>query len=221
MRWNGKTTTLRALADFLKDDYVVISLDFQNIESDEFANGSSFVHALTREVNKKIRYLKGVPEGVKAGLTKLSDTAYSNARMAEMFEYFSDWCEQSNKPLILMIDETDTAANNQVFLDFLAQLRAAYLDSDITPTFRSVILAGLYDIRNIRRKIRPDGEHKLNSPWNIAADFPVNMSFSSDDIAGMLKEYEMDYHTGYGYRPTVKFALSLYFRLSVSGIKAL
>ena len=42
----GKTTTLRALADFLKKDYTVISLDFQNIESIEFSDGSSFVHAL-------------------------------------------------------------------------------------------------------------------------------------------------------------------------------
>ena len=34
----GKTTTLRALADYLKKDYMVISLDFQNIESIEFSD---------------------------------------------------------------------------------------------------------------------------------------------------------------------------------------
>ena len=51
-RQYGKTTLLRALAGFLQKDYVVISLDFQNIESDEFADGSSFVHALSREINK-------------------------------------------------------------------------------------------------------------------------------------------------------------------------
>ena len=63
-------------------------------------------------------------------------------------------------------------------------------------TFQSVILAGVYDIRNIRRKIRSDEEHRQNSPWNIAADFDVNMSSSVEDIAGMLREYEEDYHTG-------------------------
>ena len=80
-------------------------------------------------------------------------------------------------------------------LDFLAQLRAAYLDHDVTPAFWSVILAGVHDIRNIRRKIRPDGERRENSSWNIAADFRVNMSFSAGDIAEMLEEYEADHHT--------------------------
>lgn len=195
-RQYGKTTTLRALADFLKEDYMVISLDFQNIESDEFSNGSSFVHALTREINKKIRRMEEVPDQIKKELIKLADNINQNVRMAEMFDCFSEWCGQSEKPLILIIDEVDTATNNQVFLDFLAQIRAYYLDSDEAPTFQSVILAGVYDVRNIKRKIRSDDVHKTNSPWNIAADFLVDMSFSVNDISGMLKEYEDDYHTG-------------------------
>ncbi len=94
-----------------------------------------------------------------------------------------------------MIDEVDSAANNQVLLDFLAQLRRYYIDREITPTFQSVILAGVYDIKNIRRKNRPDDNHKMNNPWNISADFDVVMSFSKDEIAGMLYEYEKDNHT--------------------------
>lgn len=98
--------------------------------------------------------------------------------------------------LVLMIDEVDSASNNQVFLDFLAQLRAQYMERDIYPTFRSVILAGVYDVKNLRGKIRPEDEHKYNSPWNIAADFDISMSFSKNEIAGMLTEYEADYKTG-------------------------
>lgn len=54
----------------------------------------------------------------------------------------------------------------------------------------------MHDVKNIKRKFRPDDAHKMNSPWNIAADFRINMSFSSEEIAGMLREYEEDYHTG-------------------------
>lgn len=36
----------------------------------------------------------------------------------------------------------------------------------------------------------------MKSPWNIAVDFHVDMSFSAHDIAGMLKKYEVDHHTG-------------------------
>lgn len=67
-----------------------------------------------------------------------------------------------------------------------AQLRSYYLDRDEFATFHSVILAGVYDVKNIRRKIRPDDKHKMNSPWNIAADFDVVMSFSRTEIAGLL-----------------------------------
>ena len=60
---------------------------------------------------------------------------------------------QPGKKDCLMIDEVDSASNNQVFLDFLAQLRAQYIERDIQPTFRAVILAGVYDVKNLRRKI--------------------------------------------------------------------
>lgn len=95
-----------------------------------------------------------------------------------------------------MVDEVDSASSNQVFLDFLAQLRGYYVHRDRRPTFQSVILAGVHDIRNLRQKIRPDTEHKHNSPWNIASRFDIDMSFSIKDIAGMLKDYEGDCHTG-------------------------
>ncbi len=39
-----------------------------------------------------------------------------------------------------------------VSLDFLSQLRGYYIDRDVTPAFQSVILAGVYDIKNIKEK---------------------------------------------------------------------
>lgn len=96
-------------------------------------------------------------------------------------------------------DEVDSATNNQVFLDFLAQLRSLYLKREKNPrvkTFLSVILAGVTDVKNLKHKLRPDDKHKFNSPWNIAADFDIDMDFTVRDIAGMLKDYESDHHTG-------------------------
>ena len=101
-------------------------------------------------------------------------------------------------PVVLMIDEVDSATNNQVFLDFLAQLRDGYIsrETDDIPAFQSVILAGVTDIKHLRSKIRPEEAHKVNSPWNIAADFNIDMSLSEDGIKGMLDEYEADHQTG-------------------------
>ena len=92
-----------------------------------------------------------------------------------------------------MIDEVDQARNHKVFIDFLGMLRSKFLKRSTRPTFQSVILAGVYDIKNLKHRIREDHEHQMNSPWNIAADFSVDMSFTRDDIASMLDEYEKDY----------------------------
>ncbi|MCD8106185.1 MAG: ATP-binding protein [Lachnospiraceae bacterium] len=200
-RQYGKTTTLRALSAFLKKDYTVVSLDFQRLSAADYASEADFVNGLAREIRRVTRRMSGIPDKIVEVLKKYAGETGETAakqkfKLAEMFDSFSEWCEISEKPVVLIIDEVDTASNNQVFLDFLAQLRAYYLDRDVLPTFQSVILAGLYDLRNLKMKIRPEEEHKLNSPWNIAAEFNVAMSFSAIDIQGLLEQYEADYHTG-------------------------
>lgn len=67
--------------------------------------------------------------------------------MATLFECLSDFCASMEKPVVLIIDETDSASNNQVFLDFLSLLRGYYIHREEFPTFQSVILAG--DIANM------------------------------------------------------------------------
>ena len=116
--------------------------------------------------------------------------------MEDLSDIISEICIRSEKPVVLMIDEVDQAGNHKLFLTFLGMLRRKYLERKGEPTFQSVILAGVYDIKNLKLKIRPEEEHQYNSPWNIAADFTVDMSFSKSDIAGMLTEYESDVHTG-------------------------
>ncbi len=191
-RQYGKTTTLKALKNYLSDSYAVVALDFQGISVSEFGNEFSFVNALAREMLMRNRtvFTKGAADDLIR--LKSEDKCY----LADLFYVLSSWCETSEKPVVLLVDEVDQASDNQVFLDFLAQLRLAYIDRTEIPTFQSVILAGVHDVRNIRQKIRNDKEHKRNSPWNIAAHFDVDMSFSVNDISGMLTEYENDNSTG-------------------------
>ena len=192
-RQYGKTTTLTALADYLKKDYEVISLDFQTLSSLSFESEQEFTAAFAAEL---LDVISEFPDGISQKLEEFAEKNTRTSSLQALFKVLKAWCMGSKRKLVLMIDEADTAANNQVFLDFLAQLRAYYLQRRRAATFQSVILAGVYDVRSIRRKLRPDETHRENSPWNIAADFDVNMSFSVQDIAGMLEEYETDYHTG-------------------------
>lgn len=192
----GKTTTLKALRRYLKNEYQVLSLDFQKLSHKDFETERAFVEALAREILKKLYLMKEVPDGIVNGFRQFTQENNFSLKLAILFECFSKWCQKSEKPVVLIVDEVDSATNNQVFLDFLAQIRGYYIDRDEAATFQSVILAGVYDVKNLKREFVTDGEHRVNSPWNIAADFNVDMSFSSRDIAGMLEEYEASYKTG-------------------------
>lgn len=194
-RQHGKTTTLQAFGEYIKSDYIAIDMDFQFMSHDNFQNEGTFVRAFARELWKRKDFRTYMSIEIQEQIKELKKIGCEFS-LGDLFSVLSEWCEEAENPLVLLIDEVDQASNNQVFLDFLAQLRGYYLKRANIPTFQSVILVGVHDIRNIRQKIRPDTEHKHNSPWNIASPFDIDMSFSSDDIAGMLTDYENDHHTG-------------------------
>lgn len=201
-RQYGKTTTLRALAEYLQDDYAVISMDFQMMSTANFADESTFVVSFIECLEDILSYSKATMEHIDREaldwLVSLKDSPRTS--LDRLFRALSGICRTADRPIVLMIDEVDSASNHRVFLDFLAMLRGYYLSRDSHPIFRSVILAGVYDIKNLKLKLRPEEEHQYNSPWNIAADFDIPMSFSAAEIAAMLNEYEADYRTGMDVR---------------------
>ncbi|MDE7310231.1 MAG: ATP-binding protein [Eubacterium sp.] len=192
-RQYGKTTTLMALGKYLQKEYYVVSMDFQTFGNAEFQTENRFSLSFAGSFLRL--FLKNRP-AMSDTLQKAVDALARSVRqmpvyfaLKMLFEQLSEICEASDKPLVLIIDEVDSAANNQVFVDFLAQLRAQYLNRFCQAAFWSVILAGVYDIRHLKQKLRQDEEHRMNSPWNIAAEFKVDFSFSKDEIAAMLREY--------------------------------
>ena len=195
-RQYGKTTTLKALGRYLEADYFVLSLDFQKLSHQDFETEKLFVEALSREILKKPYIRENTSSEIIHGLEHFRDGAAPVVRLADLFSLLSEWCRLSAKPVVFIVDEVDSATNNQVFLDFLAQMRGYYIDRDEIPFFRSVILSGVYDVKNLKRKFVTEDSHKTNSPWNIAADFHVDLSFGTSDIAGMLESYEQNHHTG-------------------------
>lgn len=195
-RQYGKTTTLTALRKVLESDYVVVSLDFQGIGNAGFKTEQTFVQELSRLIQGKKRSGLAIPEPIDEKFTDFVSRTDNKAKLGELFETFTEWCAISENEIVLLIDEVDSATNNQVFLDFLAQLREGYIrrDTEGIKTFKSVILAGVTDVKHLKGKIREEDQHKVNSPWNIAADFNVEMSLKPEGIAGMLEEYKNDHH---------------------------
>ncbi len=199
-RQYGKTTTLNALEKYLKDEYIVLALDFQEVETGNFADGVIFSQAFVRKLSMAIRRIEAEDREQLRKMLQDFGSDPAGGGLDELFECLSGMCENSSRPIVLMIDEVDSASNNQVFIDFLAQLRGYYLKRDKMPIFHAVILAGVYNVKNLKLKLRSETDHQYNSPWNIAADFDIEMSFSAEEIAGMLAEYEADCQTGMDVR---------------------
>ena len=199
-RQYGKTTTLVALHQALQEQYVVISLDFRNIDDSCFKNSGEFSKAFANLLLYSSEFdCLALPENIKEMLHALNERKTQDVKMDELFRVLRKWFIESSKPIVLIIDEVDSATINQVFMDFLAQLRSLYLKRVRNPkvrTFQSVIFAGVTDVRRLRSGIRDEDSHKVNGPWNIAADFDIDMSLSEAGIMGMLDEYEADHQTG-------------------------
>lgn len=201
-RQYGKTTTLAALADYLKNEYIVVFMDFQTFGNATYENEDIFARAFAAcFLDEFYTECTVIPERLETQLRKLKhalENQNSDLHLMILFKNLTALCGLSEKPVVLMIDEIDSAADHQVFLDFLSQLRNYYLKRERkgTVTFHSVILAGVCDVKNLKSKIRPDVQQKMNSPWNIAVNFEMDMNFSKHEIAQMLRAYETDVHTG-------------------------
>lgn len=219
-RQYGKTTTLQALRKYLAKEYIVFSLDFQKMATKKFTDEITFANGFVEKLLIALKDAKSNDENwIKKQLLDLKNS-HIDFEMDELFIFLSSLCEASPRPIVLIIDEVDSASNNQVFLDFLAQLRGYYLEREETPIFHSVILAGVYDIKNLKLKLLPESEHQYNSPWNIAAKFKIEMHFSPEQIAGMLEEYEADYHIGIDIQTVAKeiYAFTSGYPVLVSSI---
>jgi len=195
-RQYGKTTTLTALAEYLKEDYCVFSISFEGIDDTCFATAASANAAFLRLLRQEARWTSQ-EDSVKKLLDEVAPRGLSSVENFDFTDIVSELCSISSKPIVILIDEVDQAGNNEGFVKFLGGLRNMYLKRNTQPTFKSVILAGVYDIKNLKLKMRSDDEHQYNSPWNIAVPFDVDMSLPADGIAGMLAEYKAEHNVDF------------------------
>ena len=206
-RQYGKTTTLTALERSLSGEYLVISISFEGIGDVIFNDEKLFCQTFLKNSAKAIRLID------RNNSNKLLGYCGKVTNLDELSDYLNEFIEECNKEVILIIDEVDKSSNNQLFLNFLGMLRNNYLDREKgkVVTFKSVILAGVYDIKNLKLKLRPDEEKKYNSPWNIAVPFNIDMSLSKIGIKNMLEEYKKDKGLELDLEKTVDF---IYFYTS-------
>ena len=175
----------------LKKSYIVINISFEGLGNEAFKTEDAFVRRFCTRVSNSLRL-----SAYNNELQSMWNTLSEEENLDTLKERILLFCQQAEQEVLLFIDEVDKSSDNQIFLNFLGILRELYLERAMgAVTFKSVILAGVYDIKNLKLKLRPDEEKKYNSPWNIAADFLVDMSLSVSEIQTMLKEYQTEHGT--------------------------
>jgi len=189
-RQYGKTTTISLLWRKLlnSEEYIPIFSSFEEWGDDLFVSTKMFCPRLFRDIkqyvilsNSKYKDLFNINEDDVDSFNKL-------------FDIIENIIKTTGKKLVLIIDEVDRASNFDLLINFLGILRGKYIKASmgLETTFHSVILAGVHDVKNLKQQIRPDSEAQLNSPWNIAADFEVAMTFNPTEIETMLADYVAD-----------------------------
>ncbi len=192
-RQYGKTTMLQMIWRRLSGRYLVIKTSFEGVGDDPFKNEERFVKMFASKMVSELQF--DLTEQQYIDIWK-RETIVSYDTLGETI---TEFCQKYPKQVVVLIDEVDKSSDNQTFIGFIGLLRDLYLrreEKGMDFTFHSVVLAGVYDVKNLKLKLRPDAEKKYNSPWNIAADFNVDMTFHPEEIAQMLQDYENDHHTG-------------------------
>ncbi len=188
-RQYGKTTIMNALDMRLSKEYIVLNLSFEAAD-DYFTNLQVFVNGIAMDITEELRR-NGAENSI---IEEWGQKIEGDYPLKMLGRKISSLCTRYDKRVVLMIDESDRSSDNQIFLSFLGMLREKYLKREAgkDTTFQTVILSGVYDVKNMKLKNCPETEKKYNSPWNIAVDFQVDMSFSKREISGMLEEYGRD-----------------------------
>ncbi len=186
-RQYGKTTMLKLLQDTLETstDYMGFKLSFEDVENSFHQSEEAFSEMFADRLEAEIKYV--APQLI----AHWQESRKGIRNFATLSRAISELVIAAEKKLVLLIDEVDASSNYQVFLKFLAMLRNKYLERYRRghDTFHSIVLAGVHDIKSLKYKLRNPEEAQYNSPWNIATDFNVRMSFIPKEIEPMLQEY--------------------------------
>jgi len=170
-----------------RDDYVVLKITFEEIDPD-FYQEQGYIHELLMMMLDRLEFLS-LAEPASFIEQHIEQVTTFPALSRFVTRFVRDM--MPGKSVVLLIDEVDKSSGSQLFLTFLRMLRNKYLkrNEGQDHTFHSVILAGVHDIKTLKSEIRPDDERTYNSPWNIAADFRVDMSLAPHEIESMLEDY--------------------------------
>ncbi|MEM7495589.1 MAG: ATP-binding protein, partial [Myxococcota bacterium] len=145
-RQTGKTTCLQALADHLNQQghhaCVYFSVERARTAGADIDRG---LQCILDELAKQAR--------IQLGDVWLDrhwrEILQRHLGEGALITALQQWCDQSPKPVVLLIDEIDSLVD-ATLLSVLQQLRNGYCDRKYVPFPQSIVLCGMRDLRDYR-----------------------------------------------------------------------
>lgn len=187
-RQTGKTSYLLSLMDYINKEGKYTAL-YSNIESAQAAR-------------------ENVQEGIWAIMGAIANDAAARLKDKFLIDHFQQifeqqkaflalgnllslWCQQSEKPIILFLDEVDSLVGDTL-ISLLRQLRSGYTNRPaLFP--QSIILCGVRDIRDYR--IHSNAEKAIitgGSAFNIKSESLSLGNFNSSDIRTLYEQHTQE-----------------------------
>lgn len=197
-RQSGKTSLLFQLRRELLDRYYVLYASFR-IPKASFGSSHAFVQALVRELDARME-AGGVSQTLlqEWNSIPLEGEAWDRSPFGCLIQRLRKLCAKADRGVVLLLDGPDECPNLVILNKLLAVLRDEYQRARELgePALRSVILAGVRDVRSLKEIDRYGEETERVSPWTIASKLSLDLNLSEKAIAGMLADYEADSKTG-------------------------
>ncbi|HRI55610.1 MAG TPA: AAA-like domain-containing protein [Anaerolineae bacterium] len=201
----GKTTYLLALMDYINSAGRYRCL-YVNVELAQSAREdvNAAMRAILNELALQARLILQ-DDTVAQAWPEILERAGGHAALSDVLTH---WCERSDKPLVLMIDEID-ALIGDTLIAVLRQLRAGYPKRPaLFP--QSVILCGVRDVRDYRiHSSRTQEIITGGSAFNIKAESLRMDDFDQAEVELLFRQHSKE--TG---QPITDEALALVWELT-------
>jgi len=182
-RQSGKTTLLLELTRQLNEakKYYALYCSLETVQG--IGDAKEGMPAVINALRSDIKFhplLRHIP------FAGHIDESRFNTILRESLSYF---CEESDKPLVILFDEVDCLSNGTL-ISFLRQLRNGYINRDNIPFVHSIALVGMRNIRDYQAKIREERETLGSaSPFNIVKTSKTLRNFTQDEITKLCAQH--------------------------------
>ncbi|MEM7589238.1 MAG: ATP-binding protein, partial [Myxococcota bacterium] len=196
-RQTGKTTCLRALADYLnqKGGYACVHMSVERART-AGADIDRGLRAVMAELGRKVQVT------LRDSWVRDNWPSVFEQELAEgvLMGTLQQWCQRMEKPVILLIDEIDSLAD-VALVSVLQQLRNGYGERTDIPFPNTVVLCGMRDLRDYKIQLDKSKSSGGPSPFNINSNSLRLGDFSQQDIGTLYRQHTND--TGQMFEPGV------------------